>query len=166
MFNSSSRRRIDDVKFTLKFKLAFCSSAKTVNLICYFIKCCKIELVKNPRKLICILICIKKMQGCLGKWNPCLLPGTNIIELVLTAHNNGKSRKHRSYSSKTRISTTGSCLMKNVFNHQTLGKSKHDYPGEIFEERKNLIWKEKQNLLYHFQVKSVKVLGNLHFTVP
>ena len=56
--------------------------------------------------------------------------------------------------------------MKTFSDHQTLGKrvnrpiitnsSKDDYPGEIFGERKNLIWKEKQNLLHHFQMKSVR----------
>lgn len=101
------------------------------------------------------------MQGCLGKWNPCLLPGTTITGQIRTVLNTDSSRKDRFYSSK-KLSNKGSSI-KNVSNNQTLTKnkqtiansSKHDYSRETLDERKHLIEKEKQHFLYHFQLESV-----------
>ncbi|CAB4000804.1 Hypothetical predicted protein [Paramuricea clavata] len=105
------------------------------------------------------------MRECLSKCSPCFLRGTNVIELVPPASNTGTSIKKGSYWSneKPRLSIKRSSLMPDLSKHQNPTRSrrtdpvlsKDNHSEESIEVRTCRMFKEKQNLLRKFQVKSV-----------
>jgi hypothetical protein len=105
------------------------------------------------------------MRECLGKCSPCFLRGTNVIELVPPASNTGTSGKKGSYWSNEKPipSIKRSSLMPDLSKHHNPTRSRPSDPvlskdnnsQESIEVRTCRIFKEKQNLLRKFQVKSV-----------